>query len=370
VRELTGLVLDPYFSGTKMDWLVQASALEGFSEPAFATIDTWLLWHLTGGPAGGVFATEASNASRTMLLELSTRSWSRELGELLRVDPALLAEVRPSVGSFGTINAPAVPELAGVPITAILGDQQAALFGQACFHPGMVKATYGTGSFVLAHAGSQVPAPTDGLVSTIAWDLGDFGAAAYAYEGSAFVAGAAIQWMRDELGLLASSAELDALADTVSDSGGLSFVPAFTGLGSPFWRPEARGVLLGLSRGSTKAHLARAMLEALAFQVRAITDTFAAAGLELRELRADGGVTASKRLLELQATASRLPVRRAASVEATARGAATAAALGVGLVSSLEQLEEFWTAERTVEPSEPFFLDLAYEAWRRAASRA
>jgi glycerol kinase len=263
-----------------------------------------------------------------------------------------------------------VPELAGVPIAGVLGDQQAALFGQACFHPGVVKATYGTGAFVLANVGGQLPGVFDGLVTTIAWDLGGVGSITYAVEGSAFVAGAAVQWLRDELGFIASSSDLETLANSVSDSAGVQFVPAFTGLGSPFWRSDARGSITGLSRGVTRGNIARALVEALAYQVRAMTDAFGENNIALHELRADGGAAQMDLLMMLQATNSRLPVLRSTSLEATARGAATLAGLSLGLWTSLDELAELWSSDRRFEPGDPSNVDAGYAAWRRAAERS
>ena len=370
VRATTGLVLDPYFSATKMKWLLNHGTLDTATSPRLATIDSWLLWSLSGGARGGVFATEASNASRTLLMDLATLDWSPAMSSLFGVTRDLLAPIQPSCSHFGTISGDVAPELEGVPITGILGDQQAALFGQACFSPGVIKATYGTGAFILANVGTTVPGVIDGLVSTVAWDLGDFGATTYAVEGSAFVAGAAVQWLRDEMGFISSSDELEALATSVSDSAGALFVPAFTGLGSPFWRSDARGSITGLSRGVRRAHLARALVEALAFQVRAMTDAFALNGIALRELRADGGAAAMDLLMELQATNSRLPVLRSSSLEATARGAATIAGLGVGFWNSLDELAGLWQCERTFEPSDSLFADSGYATWSRAVDRA
>jgi glycerol kinase len=370
VRATTGLVLDPYFSATKMKWLLEHGALDGADAGGLATIDTWLLWYLSGGPRGGVFATEASNASRTMLMDLTTLEWSPAMLSLFDVPLELLAPIRPSTSNFASISADVVPELAGVPVTGILGDQQAALFGQACFSAGVVKATYGTGAFILANAGESVPGVFDGLISTLAWDLGDFGPVNYAVEGSAFVAGAAVQWLRDEMDFLDHADELEGLANSVADNAGAIFVPAFTGLGSPFWRSDARGSITGLSRGVGRGHIARALVEALAYQVRAMTDAFEENGLALHELRADGGAAAMSLLLELQATNSRLPVLRCASLEATARGVATVAGLGVGLWNSLEELSERWEYERRFEPTDPTLVDIGYAAWRRAVERA
>jgi glycerol kinase len=263
-----------------------------------------------------------------------------------------------------------LPELAGVPITAMLGDQQSALFGQACFDAGVVKATYGTGAFILANVGNDVPGVFDGLVTTVAWDLGDYGLASYAVEGSAFVAGAAVQWLRDEMGFIEASSELEALAMSTSDSGGVSFVPAFTGLGSPFWRSGARGSITGLSRGVGRAQIARALIESLAFEVRAMTDAFAAGGIALSHIRADGGAAGMGLLLGLQATNSRLPVYRSTSLEATARGAATLAGLGVGHWASLEELAGLWEFDQRFDPDDPLFADLGYAQWLRAVAHA
>ncbi len=370
VRAATGLVLDAYFSATKMRWLVDHGALDNADSPALATIDTWLMWRLSGGEDGGVFVTEASNAARTSLLDLATRQWSPAMIDLFGVPREALATVVASSGHFATVHGDVVPELAGVPMTGVLGDQQAALFGQACFAPGIVKATYGTGAFVLAHAGETPPTVVDGLVTTVAWDLGDYGPAAYALEGSAFVAGAAVQWLRDELGFVTHSADLEALALSVPSSDGVSFVPAFTGLGSPFWRADARGAITGLSRGVGRAHIARALVEALAFQVRAMTDAFGTTRAAPTELRADGGAAAMDLLMQLQATSSRLPVLRSRSLEATARGAATIAGLGAGVYSSLDELAGLWELDRMFEPADPTEADALYATWCRAVSRA
>ena len=370
VRQTTGLVLDSYFSATKMHWLLERDVFASASAPSFATVDTWLLWWLTGNVDGGVFATEPSNASRTLLMDLDTLDWSPAMTSLFGVPEATLPEIRASTTNFGAVSAAVVPELAGVPITGVLGDQQAALFGQACFAPGVVKATYGTGAFILANAGDRAPGVFDGLVTTVAWDLGAFGPATYAVEGSAFVAGAAVQWLRDEMAFLDSSADLEALALSVPDSAGVAFVPAFTGLGSPFWRGDARGSITGLSRGVGRGQIALALVEALAYQVRAMTDAFAEAGLVLHELRADGGAAAMDLLLQLQATNSRLPVLRSASIEATARGAATIAGLETGFFTSLDELDRLWSFARRFEPGDPTISDLGYASWRRAVDRA
>jgi glycerol kinase len=302
-------------------------------------------------------------------MDLTSLDWSTPMMALFGVSPSMLADVRPSASRFGTISPDVAPELAEVPITGILGDQQSALFGQACFSPGLVKATYGTGAFVLANAGTSVPDVIDGLVTTVAWDLGAFGPVSYALEGSAFVAGAAIQWLRD-LGIIDASHELEALALSVPDSAGAQFIPAFTGLGSPFWRADARGAIMGLSRGVGKGQIARAIVEALAYQVRAMTDAFRDGGVELRELRCDGGAAAMDLLLSLQATNSKVPTLRSSTLEATARGAASIAGLEIGLWGSLEELVATWHSTSRFEPGDSLLVDTHYADWRRALERA
>lgn len=367
VREVTGLVLDSYFSGTKMKWMLERGLADGAASPSFATIDTWLIWRLSGGVEGGAFVTEPSNASRTLLLDLESLEWSSEMMTLLGVSRNMLADVRPSASTFAVVS-DLVPELAGVPITGVLGDQQSALFGQACFTPGLVKATYGTGAFILANTGDTIPPVVDGLITTVAWDLGAFGPTNYALEGSAFVAGAAVQWLRD-LGFIEESSDLEALATSVDNSAGVQFIPAFTGLGSPFWRPDARGAITGISRGVGKGEIARALVEALAYQVRAMTDAFRHGGVELKEVRCDGGAAAMDLLLQLQATNSRVDVVRSATLEATARGAASIAGLQSGLWTSLDDLAELWQSQRRFVPDDPRFVDPGYDAWRAALQR-
>jgi glycerol kinase len=367
VRAVTGLVLDSYFSGTKMKWMLERGLADAAVSPSFATIDTWLIWMLSGGAGGGTFVTEPSNASRTLLLDLETLAWSSEMMTLLGVSPSMLAEVRPSSSTFAVVG-DLVPELLGVPITGVLGDQQSALFGQACFTPGLVKATYGTGAFILANTGESIPPVVDGLITTVAWDLGALGPTHYALEGSAFVAGAAVQWLRD-LGFIEESSDLEALAMSVDNSAGVQFIPAFTGLGSPFWRPDARGAISGISRGVGKGEIARALVEALAYQVRAMTDAFRHGGVELKEVRCDGGAAAMDLLLQLQATNSRVDVVRSATLEATARGAASIAGLGSGLWRSLDDLGELWESQSHFVPEDPRFVDAGYDSWRAALER-
>ena len=372
VRRSTGLVLDPYFSATKMAWLLEEGRLDDAVEPSLATVDAWILWRLTGGPDGGVFATDPSNASRTLLYDLDERRYGEGLLELFAVPSAMLPELRPSCGRFGTVARAALPALAGTPVSGVLGDQQAALFGQRCFEPGMVKATYGTGAFVLAQTGSLRPAAVEGLLTTAAWDLGEHGGFAFALEGSAFIAGAAIQWLRDQLGIISAADELEELAGKTTGAEGLSFIPAFVGLGSPWWDESARGALVGITRGSGRAQLADAVIDSLAFEVRAITDAMAdALGSPLRSLRADGGAAAMDLLLARQAQQSGLTVTRPSSHESTAAGAALIAGLAEGVIGSLDELSESWEAEASFNPDEDRTLaDLAYESWLAALERS
>ncbi len=371
VRHATGLVLDPYFSATKMNWLLESGRLDHARQLALGTVDSWVIWNLTGGTEGGSFVTDASNASRTLLYDLHSRSWSQHLCDLFGVPLGALADIKPSCGRFGTVSSLALEELRGTPVSGVLGDQQAALFGQACFAPGMVKATYGTGAFVLATTGPDVPVAPDGLLSTVAWDLGDHGGLTYALEGSAFVAGAAIQWLRDELGIITAAADVEDLARQAETSDGLRFIPAFVGLGSPWWDDSARGSLIGITRGSGRAQLARAVVDSLAFEVRAITDAMSsAAGQPLTRLRADGGAAAMNLLLAHQADQSRVLVERPTSLESTALGAATIAGLAEGVFSSLDDLATHWSPSASFVPVEDAAADLAYQGWLDALERS
>jgi glycerol kinase len=369
VRARTGLTLDPYFSATKMRWLLDHAPLDHARRLGLCTVDTLVCWHLTGGARGGTYATDASNASRTLLYDLDAAAFSDELCALFGVPREALPELRASCGTYGAVAKGSATGLDGVPVAAVLGDQQAALFGLRCFAPGMAKATFGTGAFLLANAGQNRPTAVDGLVTSVAWDLGEFGARQFAREGSAFVAGAAIQWLRDELGLVARADEVGPLADSVPDSAGAYFVPALTGLGSPWWEPDARGALSGLSRGVTSAHVARAVVESLAFQARAMLDAMREGGTELRELRVDGGAAAMDLLCALLADGARLRVRRPHSVEATAVGVALLAGVAVGEVG-LDALEAGFDEERAFEPRDPTVADLGYEAWLEAVRRS
>jgi glycerol kinase len=370
VRQRTGLVLDPYFSATKLAWLLAEGGVPEGPDLAFGTVDSWVLWNLTGGVDGGVHATDPSNASRTLLFDVRELAWSDELCDLFRVPPACLPEVRASSGRFG-LTAPGCGLPTGVPVSGIAGDQQAALFGQACFAPGMTKNTYGTGSFVLMHAGATCPEPAEGLLTTVGWVLAD-GTTAYALEGAVFVTGAAVQWLRDGLGLIAEAADVGPLAATVPDTQGAYLVPAFTGLGSPWWDPYARGTIVGLTRGVGRAHLARAVLEAAAYQTRDVVEAMTAAcGQPVAALRADGGASASDLLLQLQADQLQVPVARPVVQETTALGAASLAGLAEGVWSSLDELAAHWALDAEFAPrATRTAADAAYAGWHRAVERA
>src|SRR5438876_9469918 len=370
VRERTGLVLDAYFSGTKIGWVLDevpgARSRAERGHVAFGTVDAWLLWKLTGGR---VHATDASNASRTLCLSLKTGDWDDEMLKLLGVPRAVLPAVLSSAGALGeTSDLGWLPR--GVPVTGIAGDQQAALFGQACHAPGAAKNTYGTGCFMLLNTGLAPVVSSRGLLTTIAWRID--GHTTYALEGSVFIAGAAIQWLRDGLGLLAHAAASEAMARSVDDTAGVYFVPAFVGLGAPYWDMYARGTIVGLTRGTTGAHLARAALEAIAFQSRDVLEAMAAdAGIPLRELRVDGGAAVNDFLCQFQADVTSVAVLRPSVIETTGLGAAYLAGLGAGVWRSLDEVGRRWTLERRFTPA----LDAAArtarcQGWRRAVERA
>ena len=358
VRKRTGLVLDPYFSGTKIEWLLGHA--DGARDAVFGTIDSWLVFKLTGR-----HATEVSNASRTLLFDIGKGEWDAELCDLLGVDPARLPEVMPSAGEFGRTS-----ELGGdVPVTGIAGDQQAALFGQACHAPGDAKNTYGTGSFVLLNSGPVLPEPREGLLTTIAWEVG--GETTYALEAAIFVTGAAVQWLRDGLGVISEAAETEALAGSLDSNDGVYFVPALTGLGSPHWDPYARGTIVGLTRGSGRAHLARAALEAIAYQtVDAVRAQEAAAGEALTELRADGGAAENGWLMQFQADILGVPVVVPEIAETTALGAAYLAGIGAE-VWDRDEVAERWREAQRYEPrmSDDERQGLLSE-WHRAVERS
>ncbi len=369
-RRRTGLVLDPYFSGTKLAWLLDhlpgARARATRGELAFGTVDTWLLWQLTSGT---VHATDVSNASRTLLLNLRTGQWDDELLHLLRIPRAVLPEVRASSEVYGHVTS--IPALRGVPISGVAGDQQAALFGQACFRPGLAKNTYGTGCFLLLHTGEKPVVSQHQLLTTIAWRVGPDGPLEYALEGSVFIGGAVVQWLRDGLGLIANSADIEALAARAADNGGVYLVPAFTGLGAPHWDASARGAITGLTRGTTAAHLARAALESIAYQSADLLRAMAAdCGGKLRELRVDGGATVNNPLMQFQADLLRVPVVRPRTPETTALGVAYLAGLAVGFWKNRAEIAQLWRADRTFRARTPAAASRQLLAgWHRAVAR-
>jgi glycerol kinase len=370
VRHRTGLVIDAYFSGTKIRWLLdelpEARRRAEDGALAFGTVDSWLVWKLTGGR---VHATDVTNASRTLCLDLDTVDWDDDMLKALGVPRALLPRLVASSGVAGeTVDLGWLP--AGIPIAGIAGDQHAALFGQACYARGAAKNTYGTGCFALMNTGSTPVRSNAGLLTTLAWRIG--GSTTYALEGSVFIAGAAIQWLRDGLGVLGRAADSDGLARSVPDTAGVYFVPAFVGLGAPHWDMYARGTIVGLTRGATRAHLVRAALEAIAYQSRDVLEAMVTdAGVPVDALRVDGGATANDFLCQFQADILGVPVLRPSVIETTALGAAYLAGLGVGLWPSLEALARQWSVERTFTPAmaEAQRAEL-YDGWRRAVDRA
>jgi glycerol kinase len=349
VRALTGLVCDPYFSGTKLAWILDhvtgAREAAKRGELAAGTVDTYLLWRLTDGAA---HCTEPSNASRTMLWPLRGGGWSEEMCELLDVPRAVLPEVRPCTALFGhTRDVPGLPD--GIPICGIAGDQQAALFGQACFEPGQAKCTYGTGAFVVLDTGSKIVPSSHGLLTSVAWQLGE--ETTYCLEGSAFMAGAVVQWLRDQLGIIGSASEIEELARSVSDSGGVVMVPGHAGLGAPHWRPEARGLIRGITRGTGRGHLARAALEGIALQIADLVEAMAADfGAPVEVLRVDGGAASNDLLMQMQADLLGIAIERPTMLEATALGAISLAGLGVGMWKDTDGVRGAWRRDRRFEP--------------------
>lgn len=371
LRATTGLPLATYFSASKIAWILEhvdgARERAGAGALAFGTTDSWLLWHFTGGPAGGVHATDVTNASRTLLMDLATLDWDDQLLAAFDVPRSLLPRIRSSSEVYGTI---AGGPLAGVPIAGILGDQQAATFGQTAFAAGDSKNTYGTGNFLLVNTGAELVHSGSGLISTVAYRLGDQ-PAHFALEGSIAVTGSLVQWLRDNLGLISTSAEVEQLAATVADNGGVYFVPAFSGLFAPYWRPDARGAIVGLTRYANRGHLARAALEATAYQTRDVLDAALADAPEpLTELRVDGGMVGNEALMQFQADVLGMPVVRPQNTETTALGAAYAAGLAVGFWAGLDELRATWRADRRWEPGmPPGERDRLLRNWRKAVSR-
>ncbi|MDQ2797709.1 MAG: glycerol kinase GlpK [Actinomycetota bacterium] len=381
-RDRVGLPLATYFAGPKARWILDhvdgARTRAENGELAFGTIDTWLLWNLTGGTDGGVHATDPTNASRTMLMDLDTCEWVPEIADEIGVPMAMLPEIRSSAEEYGTVRARG--PLAGVPIAGILGDQQAAMFGQACLEPGEAKNTYGTGNFLLLNTGTDKVLSENGLLTTICYALPDQDPV-YALEGSIAVTGSLVQWLRDNLGLIRDADEIETLARTVEDNGGAYFVPAFSGLFAPYWRPDARGVLAGLTRFVNRGHIARAALEATAFQTREVVEAMnadcemlrsrgRAGGVALTSLKVDGGMVVNELLMQFQADILGVPVVRPVVAETTALGAAYAAGLAVGFWSSTDEIRANWSADREWVPSmAEATRDELYADWKKAVTR-
>ncbi|MCL1835110.1 MAG: glycerol kinase GlpK [Oscillospiraceae bacterium] len=352
IADKTGLIVDAYFSGTKIKWILDhvpgAGSLAASGRLAFGTVETWLIWRLT---AGKVHATDHTNASRTMLLDLDKLCWDEGLTGRLGVPGSMLPEIKPSSHVYGEVaeGVPGAGALAGIPIAGAAGDQHAALFGSACFTPGQAKNTYGTGCFLLMNTGAERARSKARLLSTVAWSVGD--TVEYALEGSLFNAGSAIQWLRDDLGIISTASECDELAESVGDNGGVYFVPAFTGLGAPYWDMYARGAIVGLTRGATRAHIARATLESIAYGVGDLVSAMVAdTGLTLPELRVDGGASVSDFLMQFQADLLGTPINRPRNTETTALGAAYLAGLATGFWRDKEELRSIWSSERVFLP--------------------
>ena len=374
VRDKTGLLPSTYFSAGKLRWALdnveglRAAVTAGTA--CFGTVDSWLVWNLTGGTRGGLHVTDVTNDSRTMLLGLRSLGWDDDLLAVFGIPRELLPEVRPSAGDFGSATF-GLEGAQPVPLAAVLGDQHAAMVGQVCLQPGEAKNTYGTGNFLLLNTGAEIVRSASGLLSTLCYQFGDL-PAVYALEGSVAVTGSAIQWMRDQLGLIGSAGETEALAGQVPDSAGVYFVPAFSGLFAPYWRPDARGVIVGLTRAATKAHLARAVLEAICFQTRDVVLAMEKdLGASLGALKVDGGVTANSLCMQLQADVLGIPVSKPEVAETTALGAAYSAGCAVGFWSGPDELRQLWREERRFEPGwSEDQRESAYSGWKRAVERS
>jgi glycerol kinase len=370
LRPQTGLPLATYFSGPKIKWILDnvngARAAAERGDLLFGNLDAWVIWWLTGGPNGGVHVTDVSNASRTLLMNLRTLDWDADILRLMDIPRAMLPDIRPSSAVYGT----ATGELGGTPVAGDLGDQQAALFGQTCFAPGEAKNTYGTGCFMLLNTGHQIVPSKSGLLTTVGYQIGE-SKAVYCLEGSIAVTGALVQWLRDNLGLIAKSSDVETLARSVDDNGGIYFVPAFSGLFAPHWRADARGVIVGMTRYVNKGHIARAALEATAFQTREVLDAMNAdSGVPLRALKVDGGMVHNELLMQFQADILGVPVIRPTVAETTALGAAYAAGLAVGFWSKEEDLRANWGKDKEWAPQ----MDAAqreklYASWKKAVTR-
>ena len=368
IRSKTGLVLDPYFSASKFEWMIKSSSVNSDKKFCLGTVDSWLIWKLTNGE---VHATEPSNASRSMLFDLKEGKWSNSLCDIFSIPVDSLPEIRATSGYFGSTSTEG-PLGKKIPIRSAIGDQQSSLFGQVCFKPGDTKNTYGTGSFILTNIGEETPQINDGLITTVAWQLNSESPLTYAVEGSIFSTGSTVQWLRDQLEIIKESSELEQLAKTCTSNGGIIIVPAFSGLGSPWWNPSARGVIVGLTRGVGKAELARATIESMAFQTRDVLEAIKKnASLTPESLKVDGGAAVMDLLMQFQADQLKIPVIRSSNTESTAMGAAYLAGLASGIWESLEEIQTLWKGD------EPFLPDVnnslteeLYKNWLDAVKRS
>ena len=369
IRFKTGLTIAPYFAGSKMNWLLTNVPAARGENARFGTIDSWLLWNLSGGVRGGVHATDVTNASRTLLMNLETLDWDEELLKIFGVSKQSLPIIKSSSEQYGLTD-PHGPFGTAIPIAGIVGDQQAAMIGQVCFEQGESKTTYGTGNFALLNTGTEIVRSGNGLLTTVCFKFGDE-PARYALEGSVAVTGSAIQWLRDQLGIINNAAEIENLAASVTDTAGVYFVPAFSGLFAPYWRSDARGAIVGLTRAATKAHLARAALEAICYQTRDVMDAMVAdSGVPMRQMRVDGGITANSLCMQMQADIMGIDISKPLVAETTALGAAYAAGLAVGFWSSQQELRSQWQESRRWSPtSTPDGRKKSYSQWRKAVER-
>lgn len=369
IRHATGLTIAPYFAGSKMNWLLRNVPAASGRNARFGTIDSWLLWNLSGGVRGGVHATDVTNASRTLLMNLETLDWDQELLSIFGISRTALPEIKSSSEIYGMTD-PHGPFGTSIPIAGILGDQQAAMVGQVCFERGESKTTYGTGNFALLNTGTEIVRSKNGLLTTVCFKFGDQ-PAYYALEGSVAVTGSAIQWLRDQLGIISNAAETESLASSVADTAGVYFVPAFSGLFAPYWRSDARGVIVGLTRAANKAHLARAALEAICYQTRDVMDAMIAdSGVPMREMRVDGGITSNSLCMQMQSDVMGIDITRPLIGETTALGAAYAAGLAVGFWSSTDELRKQWKQSRrwSATSTEQQRKD-GYAGWKKAVER-
>ncbi len=369
IRFKTGLTIAPYFSGSKMNWFIKNVQGVNGSNVRMGTIDSWLLWNLSGGVQGGTHVTDVTNASRTLLMNLETLDWDEELLEIFGVSRSLLPQIKSSSEIYALTD-PQGPFGTAIPIAAILGDQQAAMVGQVCFERGESKTTYGTGNFALLNTGSEIVRSKNGLLTTVCFKFGDE-PARYALEGSVAVTGSAIQWLRDQLGIISTAAETENLAASVSDTAGVYFVPAFSGLFAPYWRSDARGAIVGLTRAATKAHLARAALEAICYQTRDVMDAMVAdSGVPMTEMRVDGGITSNSLCMQMQAEIMGIDITRPLIGETTALGAAYSAGLAVGFWNSVEEVKAQWKQSRRWSPTTTqASRDAGYVQWKKAVER-